>query len=441
MCLCLFALFFLAPLADAQSAPHKKVIVISLDGFPAYALEDPRLPIPTLRKLMHEGSYGAMRPINPTVTWPNHTAMVTGVDAARHHVLFNGLLEWKTDAQTGAPVGIEPWRDKDVMVHAPTVYDLAHDAGLTTAQVDWVAIYNARTITWKFPEVPDPAGQIEGDLIAQGVATAPQLKDYDDSSAAWRDQVWTDAAVDILDKHHPDLLLLHLLCLDSLNHEYGPMSEPSTMSMAFLDGQVKRVVDAALRDGDAGSTTILIVSDHGFRTIHHAMHANVLLKEQALIGKPGEAPAAWVIPEGGSAMVYLPNSAQKAELASRLRALFANTEGVDHVFEPKDYATIGFPSRTESDQSPDLFLTARPDYAFASGEDGPFLTNTEQGGTHGYLNSDDKMRAIFVAWGAGVRSGVQLGTIPNVDVAPTIAALLGLKMTNIEGVPLTAILK
>ena len=69
------------------------MVVISLDGFPAYALNDPRLPIPTLRKLAREGAAAAaMQPINPTVTWPNHTTMVTGVDASRHQVLFNGLL-------------------------------------------------------------------------------------------------------------------------------------------------------------------------------------------------------------------------------------------------------------------------------------------------------------------------------------------------------------
>ena len=85
------------------SAPHiaaiqkqRTVVVISLDGFPAYALEDPRLPIPTLRELAREGAAAtAMQPINPTVTWPNHTTMVTGVDASHHHVLFNGLLTRK----------------------------------------------------------------------------------------------------------------------------------------------------------------------------------------------------------------------------------------------------------------------------------------------------------------------------------------------------------
>src|SRR5689334_613773 len=114
-----------ASLPAAASSPRKNrsVIVISLDGFPAYALDDPRLPIPTLRKLVHDGVIAAsMRPINPTVTWPNHTAIVTGVDASEHRVLFNGLLV----RHDGAMPTIEPWRDKEQLVHAPTIYDIAY---------------------------------------------------------------------------------------------------------------------------------------------------------------------------------------------------------------------------------------------------------------------------------------------------------------------------
>src|SRR5512144_1429215 len=79
--------------AQAQARKDRTVVVISLDGFPAYALDDPRLPVPTLRRLAKEGvSAASMHPINPTVTWANHTAIVTGVDATEHQVLFNGLL-------------------------------------------------------------------------------------------------------------------------------------------------------------------------------------------------------------------------------------------------------------------------------------------------------------------------------------------------------------
>src|ERR1700722_1511052 len=129
------------------SAPGPVVVVISLDGFPAYALDDPRLPIPTLRMLAREGAAAAsMQPVNPTVTWPNHTAIVTGVDVSQHQVLYNGLL---THPGGGALPKVEMFRDKEEMVRAPTVYDLAYQAGLITAQVDWVAIYHAKTITWQ----------------------------------------------------------------------------------------------------------------------------------------------------------------------------------------------------------------------------------------------------------------------------------------------------
>ena len=98
--------------------------MISLDGFPAYAFDDPRLPIPTLRKLAREGVAAAsMQPVNPTVTWPNHTAIVTGVDASQHGVLFNGLL---IRPDGGARPTVEPRRDKKLMVHSPTIYDVAH---------------------------------------------------------------------------------------------------------------------------------------------------------------------------------------------------------------------------------------------------------------------------------------------------------------------------
>ena len=113
--LCVLALIGCAvPLrlvAATKIGKHRTVVVISLDGFPAYALDNPKLPIPTLRKLAREGAVAtSMRPVNPTVTWPNHTAIVTGVEPAEHQVLYNGLM---LRSEGGAKPLIEPWRDKE----------------------------------------------------------------------------------------------------------------------------------------------------------------------------------------------------------------------------------------------------------------------------------------------------------------------------------------
>src|SRR4051794_20713682 len=151
--LCVWPLLFKTSEARGQAripASGRTVVLISLDGFPAYDLDDPKLPVPALRSLMENGSWAkSMQPINPTWTWPNHTTMVTGVDARSHGVLYNGVLR-RTDDPSGPKV--DPTVPKEQMVHGSTVYDIAHQAGLTTAQVDWVAINDARGITWAFPE-------------------------------------------------------------------------------------------------------------------------------------------------------------------------------------------------------------------------------------------------------------------------------------------------
>jgi predicted AlkP superfamily pyrophosphatase or phosphodiesterase len=59
----------------------------------------------------------------------------------------------------------------------------------------------------------------------------------------------TDAAIEILNRYKPNLLLLHLLCLDDINHQYGPMSMASLEAMAFLDDRVKRAIFLAWGDG------------------------------------------------------------------------------------------------------------------------------------------------------------------------------------------------
>ncbi|WP_047487098.1 alkaline phosphatase family protein [Terriglobus sp. TAA 43] len=432
----LFGVLFV-PSSYAQ--PDRKVIIVTLDGFPAYALQDPRLPMPTLRRMMGEGAYAdTMQPINPTVTWPNHTAMITGVDAVKHNVLVNGRILFGSH---GTPPHTEPWVARDLMVHVPTLYDVASEAGLTTAQVDWVAIYHARHINWSFAELPEPDGEIENDLIARGLVTAEQLKDFNKSSAAWRDQIRIEAVSDILHKHHPNLLLLHLTDLDNINHAYGPMSAASFSSMKALDDRLREIIDAVHDSGDLDKTSIFVVSDHGFRTFNKVVHLNTLLRQRGLIRGEGSKINcdAWLMPEGGSALLYVTNESMKTTIIPQLQALFANAEGVDHVYGPSEFAAQGIP--VFGDQAPALYITAKPDYALEGGDTGPLITPSTGHGTHGYSNADVKMGALFVAWGANIRNGIRLETIKNVDITPTAASILKLKMDGVEGRVLKEILR
>src|SRR3954447_2365756 len=161
-------LLLLLALAGGLTAADRNahVIVISLDGFATHTFRDPAVPFPVLRRLMAEGaSAEAMIPINPTVTWPNHTAIISGVNASVHGVIYNGL---PVRPGAGKSLKVEPWVPKTELVQARTVYDAAHEAGLTTAEVDWVAIYKPPTVTWAFSEVPSLDGKVEREMLAAG---------------------------------------------------------------------------------------------------------------------------------------------------------------------------------------------------------------------------------------------------------------------------------
>lgn len=450
ICWFAMALFFFSPAAlplaaqtNAVPVKDRMVILISLDGFPAYALHDPKIPLPTLRRLMREGaSAKAMTPVNPTVTWPNHTSMVTGVTAARHSVLVNGQLIL-TD---NAAVRSEPWVDKELMVKAPTIYDLAAQAGLTTAQVDWVAIHNAKTINWAFAERPQADGKVEQELVGEGIISKAELAAFAGAPITWRDDLWMKATTYILRKHRPNLMLFHLLNTDSVQHRYGAGSLAANTALAYADSRVQMLLDSLKEANLLQRSTIIVVSDHGFKTYKRSIRPNALLQQQGLLKQQPDGKIscdAYVVPEGGTALVYITNPSRKAELTKSLAEMFARVEGIEKVISPPDYASLGYPDPKDNPRMADFVLAAKTGYGFAADAQGEVVIDVPAGqvsGTHGYLNTDPEMNAIFVAWGRGIRQGKQLETMRNIDIAPTIGALLGLTMKGIDGKVLSEIL-
>src|SRR5215217_5924484 len=109
MRLILVALFAVVLCLNAAALAEPHVIIITIDGFAAYNLKDKNAPIPTLRKLAEEGAVAeGMKVCNPSVTWPNHTTLITGLRPDKHGVLFNGIL---MRPGVGEPVSVDPKRD------------------------------------------------------------------------------------------------------------------------------------------------------------------------------------------------------------------------------------------------------------------------------------------------------------------------------------------
>src|SRR6188768_2849582 len=95
--------------------PDHHVVIVCIDGFAAYLLNDPKAPVPNIRKLAREGAVaeGGMRVSNPSVTWPNHTSLVTGVRPEKHGVLANGVL---VRGGPDVPVYVDPRKDQRDLV-------------------------------------------------------------------------------------------------------------------------------------------------------------------------------------------------------------------------------------------------------------------------------------------------------------------------------------
>ena len=419
---------------QAQRAPM--VVVISLDAFGASLLDQPLLPVPTLHALMKDGSYArSMQPVNPTVTWPNHTSMVTGVIPAKHGLIANGAI---TGQRSGKLPKVEFHADKTALVRVPTVYDRAHEAGLTTAEMDWVAIEHAKSIDWSFFEQPVAASPLLKEMLAGGSLTQAELDGFSKASQAYRDRVYTRAAAYAIRRHHPNLVLLHLLALDSAEHTYGFDTMAGVNTAAFLDDCVKEVVDAVREAGDLDRATFLIVSDHGQSSVHHTVDPNAILTAAGI--PPSEATA---LAEGGAAFIY--EIHRTPDLTVKIRAAFAANPATDSVPTEEEIRAQGWPSRDDNTTAFDVLAYAKEDWAFGGRAEkehrGACPPAEQQTGAHGYPNTRPLMQAIFIASGAAIRRTGPQPSFSNIDVAATIAQILGLPQTGMDGKPLTAILK
>jgi hypothetical protein len=353
-----------APQSARGASNH--VVIISLDGFAGWALDDPRLPAPTLRRLAAGGATAkGMRPVNPSVTWPNHTTLVTGVTPAKHGVLFNGVLL----REPGVPPRIEPWRDRKEMVRVKTLYDVVHERAMTTAQVDWVAIQNAPTITWEFRERVEPSSQIAREMVKAGLVSAQDIGSFSSQNILWRDHVWTMAGAHILKQHRPNLLLFHLLNLDSIQHRYAPRTPAAMTAMAHLDTQVATLMETLDETGLAPRTTVFVVSDHGFKVVKRQIRPNAAFLKAGLLEAEGTKVVrtqAFSVPEGGTAMVYVTVPDASGAILGRVKQALQGIEGIDKAVEPSDYASYGLPNPADNNQMGALFLTAKDGYAFTN---------------------------------------------------------------------------
>lgn len=430
----------LAPIGLAGEVHDRHVIVICVDGLPAYLFGDKNAPMPNIRKLAANGVVAeGMVVANPAVTWPNHTSLMTGVWPERHGVLFNGVLE---RPGLGLPIKVNPRKDKLDLVQVPTVYDAIHQHGMKVAAINWPCTRNASSIDDDFPDVPDTFQFTTPRLIASmkqaGVVTDEDIEGFMKLSSPARDRVWTEAVCHVIRERKPQLTLFHLLNVDSVHHQYGPRTNAGYSAVAYADRCVGDVIAAVDDAGMRDRTTILIVSDHGFIPVPKTLLPNVVLRQAGLLTvENGQAVTArvHVYPEGGIGMVYLTVPDQREEDRAKVIELFRDRPEIAEILTPDDFPRFGLPLPGDHPQMADLVLVAKDGFGFNIRPTGDeFVINSETTvGMHGFLSTNPRMNATFVASGHGIRKGMSLGMIENRDVAPTIATLLSVPFETAEG--------
>jgi predicted AlkP superfamily pyrophosphatase or phosphodiesterase len=171
---------------------------------------------------------------------------------------------------------------------------------------------------------------------------------------------------------------------------------------------------------------VFVVSDHGFLPSNREIRPNVRLRK---LGAQREAR--FVMNHGAGALYRLDADPTAVDqLAREIAAM----EGVSGMWPAKEYEALGLPAPADHHQVADVMFEAAPGYSYGDAADG----EDEHGapkylGTHGQRPIYADNRAYFLAVGAGIRRGVPLGAIKSRDVAPTVAATLGLRMEAVEG--------
>lgn len=435
-------LAFSASAAQPVPAPARHVVLISIDGLrPADALPGPsrKAAMPSLDALRERGSWAdGVVGVFPSLTYPSHTTVVTGVRPGVHGVTQNTRF---------SPDGGGGWIFESSAIKVPALWDAARKAGLTTAGISWPVTVGA-PIDYLLPETNQaPQGMTWLDLMRK--QSTPGLVDAvverlggfaPDANRDYqqRDRFSVAAAAVILERYKPNLLMVHLVEADGAQHQYGPGSPEAIGALARVDAAVGAIVRSVEAAGIANETAIVVTGDHGFYRIHSAFQPNVLLREAGLLEvDAGGRIVSWQAMAHRSA-VRLREPSNTA-LAQQVEDLFRSAANGKYrgLFRVVDRAEI---AERGGDPEALLFLEPIEGYTTAAGATGEFLVASPRRGDHGYIPDSPAMHTGLILTGKGIARGVAVPLARQIDIAPTIARLLGVTLPTAEGVAMVGVI-
>ncbi|GLC28762.1 alkaline phosphatase family protein [Clostridium omnivorum] len=444
-CLWTFAMY-----SDKKNEPvysntimKRHLIVISIDALSSNDFEQ-IAKLSNFKKLIDNGSIvREVTGVYPSLTYPSHTTIVTGVYPYKHGIINNKLK------QIGVKEQDWYWYSKDVKV--PTLYGAAKNKNMEVAALGWPVTAGA-DIKYNIPEIWSNEAQEDQFDLFRKYGTAPlvnMMKEKYGKSVIGRkqpelDNFIADSAAFIIKQKRPGLMLIHLSELDSKKHAYGIHNEKVLEAFKRQNERLGKIINAVKKAGIESSTTFVITGDHGFSNINNKINVNSELRRQGLIKVDNNSNVldwkAYVNACDGSAYVYIKDKDDvetKKKVTTILNdLLMSNYSGVERVFNNSDICKLG------ADRNAEFMLEAKEGYYFSNDWQGDNLIEVSKAsGTHGYLPTKAALQTMFIASGSGVKKGINLRSMNMVDEAPTLAKLLGVELNDVDGYALNQILK
>ena len=392
----------LGPLLLALSLAYEAgarpvVILLSFDGVRHDYLD--RDELPAFERMAREGARAeALVPIFPSTTFPNHVALATGTYADRHGIVANKFLD--------AKLGKFDYGNDARFLDAEPLWAAAERQGVPAAVFFWVGSETDwRGVGAHYRKAPFDSGIGEPKKVAQILE-------------------W----LDLPEAERPGLVMAWWHGADHAGHAHGPDARETREALRAQD----RALGTLLAGLDArkawDDTTLLIVSDHGMATYTKSLDVSATLAEAGIRARVFHSLA--------TAQIHLKQLGQAARAVEVLRAVPSLT-----AWRREE---IPAALRYRNPRVGDVLALAEPPLALLPASDrgarfgGLARLFGRSLGAHGYDPAHvPEMHGIFVALGRGVPKGARLPRVRAIDVAPTVARLLGIEApAQSEGAPM-----
>ncbi|WP_263380973.1 alkaline phosphatase family protein [Granulicella paludicola] len=429
------------PALFAQTT-HQPVLLISVDGMrPDYVTQADQhhLLIPTLRRILASGTHATgVNGVLPTITYPSHTTLVTGVPPAQHGILSNSRFDPDHNLD-----GAWYWYADRVKV--PTLWSAAKDAGLHTASVSWPVTVDSTVIDYNLPEywrgnlgdtaneddqlLDNAISRPDGEVRRIAERTGRPYMNGNDTSLDG-DETRTVYSLDILKQHRPEFMSIHLSSLDEEEHLHGPFSAEANKDLEGIDAMIDRLIKQEL--ANYPNAVVAVVSDHGFAHVEHAVNLYIPFVKAGLIKTENDKIVSWQAQPWATGCV-MPvllhdptDEATKAKVKALLDKLAADPKnGIETILDHQQIAAAGgFPDAA-------YLVSFRIGYCSGTNLSGQLVVDSPLKGAHGYnIAKVPEMRSSLFLTGVGIAQGKDLGLVDMLQIAPTIAKILGVSLST-----------